>query len=495
MRYIGTVVLIIAAVALAGVLVTPARAEISFDVAYSNLNQHGSWLVSAQYGHVWQPREYNPNWNPYYDGHWVYTEMGWAWVSDYQWGAIPYHYGTWVADPNAGWVWIPGNIWAPSWVVFRTGSGYIGWAPVPPGFSVGMSIEFGGPSSFVYVSSRDFLAPRLRTSIIPMNRTNVFINNTTVVNNIVVQNNVVVNRGPDYRTVEKATGHAIREQRIESVARVAPFQHVSRAQLEFAPERAKHGLRAAEPVPASRPLPVADTQGSPARNTSPANARKTSAQASADQHAKTQANAKANADQHAKAQADAQASADQHAKTQANAKANADQHAKAQADAKASADQHAKTQANAKANADQHAKAQADAKATADQNAKKQANAQANADQHAKAQANAKATADQNAKKQANAKANADQHAKAQASAKATADQNAKKQANAKATADQNAKAQANAKANADQNAKAQADAKAKVDAKTKGKKDSPDKKDQSPDKPTTQGQKEGTRQ
>ena len=162
MKYIKTALVLTAAVAFAIALSQPTRADVSFDMAYSNLSQHGSWLLSAQYGHVWQPREYNRQWSPYYDGHWIYTDMGWAWVSDYPWGAIPYHYGTWVDDPSVGWVWIPGRIWAPAWVVFRTTPDYIGWAPVPPGFSVGISIDMGGPSSFVFVSSRDFLQPRLR---------------------------------------------------------------------------------------------------------------------------------------------------------------------------------------------------------------------------------------------------------------------------------------------------------------------------------------------
>jgi len=273
LRYVKAAVLAIAAVLLAGVLAQPARAEFSFDFAYSNLSQHGSWLVSAQYGRVWQPRVYNREWNPYYDGHWVYSDMGWTWVSDYEWGSIPYHYGTWVADPDAGWVWIPGNVWAPSWVVFRTGPDYIGWAPVPPGFSVGMSIDMGGASNFVFVSSHDFLAPRVRTSIIPMARANLFINNTTVVNNIVIQNNVVVNRGPDFRTVERATGRTIHEERIETVARVAPFDHVDRTQLAVDPERVRRGVRVAEPVPESRPLPVSDKRGNRGRsNTTPADA-------------------------------------------------------------------------------------------------------------------------------------------------------------------------------------------------------------------------------
>jgi hypothetical protein len=263
LRYVKTIVFAVAVVLLAGVAARPARAEVSFDFAYSNLSQHGSWLVSGQYGRVWQPREYTRDWNPYYDGHWVDTDMGWTWVSDYEWGSLPYHYGTWVSDPRYGWVWIPGEVWAPSWVVFRTSPEYIGWAPVPPGFSVGVSIEFGAPSSFIFVSSRDFMAPRLRTAIIPAARTNVFINNTTVINNIVIQNNVVINRGPDVRIIERAIGRPVQRQQIEQVARVAPFANVSRAQLAVTPERVKRGLRVAEPVPESRPLPVADSHGRP----------------------------------------------------------------------------------------------------------------------------------------------------------------------------------------------------------------------------------------
>ncbi len=257
MKTIQALLLAVATLLIAGATARPARADVSFDVAFSSLSSHGTWLVSAQYGHVWQPSVYDRDWNPYYDGHWVYTDMGWAWVSDYEWGAIPYHYGTWIADPRAGWVWIPGNVWAPSWVVFRTGPDYIGWAPVPPGFSVGMSVDFGA-SSFVFVSSHDFLAPRVRTLVVPGNRVGVIINNTTVVNSIVVQNNVVINRGPDVTVVERATGHSIRRERIENVARVAPFEHVSRAQLETTPERVKRGVRVDDPVPASRPLPTAD---------------------------------------------------------------------------------------------------------------------------------------------------------------------------------------------------------------------------------------------
>ena len=377
MRYFKAAFVVTAAAILAVALVRPARADVSFDLAYSNLNDHGSWLVSAQYGHVWQPREYNRGWNPYSDGHWIYTDMGWAWVSDYEWGALPYHYGTWVVDANAGWVWIPGTVWAPAWVVFRTTPDYIGWAPVPPGFSVGMSIDMGGPSSFIYVSSGNFLAPRLRGSIIPMERARGFMNNTTVVNNIVIQNNVVINRGPDYRSIERATGRTLREEHIENVARVAPYEHVTRTQLAMAPERVKQGVRVAEPVPASQPVPGANQHGRPndqaSRQPQPVavNPHENAQQNAAQQHQQQQQQQQQQ--QHARPQP-GPAPQQQHSKPQPDPRPQQQQaqHAKPQSDVPTpQQQQHAKPQPDVPPQQPQHAKAQPDPKAKKDQPEKK----------------------------------------------------------------------------------------------------------------------------
>jgi len=240
----------------AAVWPVPARAEVSFDFFFSNLSPHGSWQVSARYGRVWQPGVYSRDWNPYYDGHWVYADVGWTWVSDYEWGAIPYHYGTWVDDPEIGWSWVPGYVWAPSWVVFRTGPDYIGWAPVAPGFSVGVSANFGGSAAgpFVFVSTRDFLAPRVRSCIVPDSRTRTFIRNTRVVNTLAIERNVVVNRGPDTRIIERASGRKVRVVPIDRVPRVAPGRCVTRDQIAVNTRLAQRGLRVAEPVAApSRP--------------------------------------------------------------------------------------------------------------------------------------------------------------------------------------------------------------------------------------------------
>ena len=255
---LARVALIAASIVLVtGLFSPPAQAGISFSAFYSNLSPYGSWQVSAQYGRVWQPSVYYSGWNPYYDGNWVYSDYGWTWVSDYEWGAIPYHYGTWVADPYYGWVWVPGYTWAPSWVVFRTGPDYIGWAPVSPSFSVGVSFGFGVPtaSPFVFVPARSFCAPRVGHYFVPHSRTGVIINSTRIVNNLVVENNVVVNRGFNPRVVEKAGGRRVREVPIERVSRVVPGSRFNRAEIGIDSQRASRGLRAAEPVSAKSALP------------------------------------------------------------------------------------------------------------------------------------------------------------------------------------------------------------------------------------------------
>jgi len=244
-------VLLAAGWLVASLLATPAQAaNVSFDFFYSNLSPHGSWMVSSSYGNVWQPRVYTTGWNPYYDGRWEYTDIGWTWVSDYGWGAVPYHYGTSVMDPRLGWVWVPGYVWGPSWVVFRSDADYIGWAPVPPSYSVGMSFSSVSiaPSWYVFVPSQSFVTTHVRNVIVPRTQTNVIINRTKIVNNnITIQNNVVVNRGPDVRVVEQRSGRRIQAVPIERVRNVTATGTFSRDEIRVDPARVR-GRRVAEPV-------------------------------------------------------------------------------------------------------------------------------------------------------------------------------------------------------------------------------------------------------
>ena len=223
----------------------PARAfsEVSFEFFHSSLAPHGSWHVSGSFGRVWHPYEFASGWHPYSEGHWVYTDLGWTWASAYSWGAIPFHYGTWVIEPGLGWVWVPGYVWAPAWVVYRTGPSYIGWAPVAPSFSIGVSFhhhDYYEPDHFVFVARPPLLRARRVPLRGPGSRRRGIYNETTIINNnITIDNDVIVNRGLDVRRIERVAGRRPQRMRIDDVPRIAPggAREPRAAAQESAPKR------------------------------------------------------------------------------------------------------------------------------------------------------------------------------------------------------------------------------------------------------------------
>jgi uncharacterized protein DUF6600 len=265
MRRAVILVSVLAVVLFTGSISKPASADVSFSFFYSNLSSYGTWAVSAEYGRVWRPYDYEPGWNPYYDGHWVYTDYGWTWVSDYAWGAIPYHYGTWALDAYGGWIWIPGYVWAPSWVVFSSGPDYIGWAPVPPRFVVGASIGVNSfsPDRSVVVPARSFLAPHVGAYVVPRSKARVALSQTHIVDNISVQNHVVVNRGPDPRSIERAVGSSVRAVPISHVKRVVPDGQFDAAEIRADRHDRGAAPRATAPEPAHRSEPARPSGASP----------------------------------------------------------------------------------------------------------------------------------------------------------------------------------------------------------------------------------------
>ena len=153
----------------AAMLTTPACAQtdvhVGFDSFHDQLAPYGSWLYSDRWGMVWQPGDVPGDFRPYdTGGHWAYTdEYGWTWVSDYEWGAIAFHYGRWVNDPDDGWLWLPGYTWAPAWVIWRRNDQYVGWMPMPPNRSFlegnGISVSLGaggGAISFNWNDEPDY---------------------------------------------------------------------------------------------------------------------------------------------------------------------------------------------------------------------------------------------------------------------------------------------------------------------------------------------------
>lgn len=100
---------------------------------YSELDQYGDWINVSPYGEVWQPSVVDiSGWQPFYHGHWAWTNYGWAWVSYEPYGWLVYHYGNWDFQPEVGWFWIPGDVWSPAQVQWIEYGDYIGWAPFPP---------------------------------------------------------------------------------------------------------------------------------------------------------------------------------------------------------------------------------------------------------------------------------------------------------------------------------------------------------------------------
>jgi hypothetical protein len=145
-----------------------AEPAVNFPYFQEQLAPYGTWVDAPGYGQCWQPFGLPPGWRPYYDGgHWVYTDAGLYWQSDYPWGAIPFHYGRWAWAGRYGWIWAPGYEYAPAWVLWRHTGKYLGWAPLPygsvwvaagwweyRGVRVAVDYDFGlGPSFFVFINS------------------------------------------------------------------------------------------------------------------------------------------------------------------------------------------------------------------------------------------------------------------------------------------------------------------------------------------------------
>ena len=207
-------------------------ADMSIDFIYDNLSG-GNWIDVEGYGYGWQPDVVvrDPNWRPYSDGYWAYTDYGWTWVSYEDFGWATYHYGRWANLADYGWVWFPGEDldWGPAWVSWRTGGDYIGWAPLPPrgpgvvyeGQPIGGNVDVTfdiGPQYYNFCDVRFIGEPVLRDRIFPPVQNVTYITNTVNVTNIIVQNNIVYNYGPDYTVVNRYSSRPIQRLTIQREA-------------------------------------------------------------------------------------------------------------------------------------------------------------------------------------------------------------------------------------------------------------------------------------
>ena len=212
---------------------SPETEPVTVNYFYDTLSPYGNWVVVNGYGRCWRPTVvvYNSSWQPYCDhGHWVYTDCGWYWESDYAWGAT-FHYGRWFRDESFGWCWYPDTVWAPSWVTWRYSNNYCGWAPLPPrttyqagvgivynggGVSVGFSFGLGA-SCFTFVPTQRFCDPHPRNYCVAPAQLAQVYNNTTIINDYNVNNHTIVNRGIAVQNISAAARTPIRPVPIRQI--------------------------------------------------------------------------------------------------------------------------------------------------------------------------------------------------------------------------------------------------------------------------------------
>jgi hypothetical protein len=148
------------------------------------LAPYGEWIYTPEYGYAWRPYiDYYEDFRPYATrGNWVYTDLGWTWVSDYRWGWATFHYGRWFYDDYFGWMWLPGYEWAPAWVTWGVYNDYWAWAPMGPNIHVNINFGWHAPGFWwTMVPRRHFCSHNWYSHIY---HRPVQINNITIINNV-----------------------------------------------------------------------------------------------------------------------------------------------------------------------------------------------------------------------------------------------------------------------------------------------------------------------
>ena len=297
---------LLAGAPLLAVTAQPAQAQFSasigFDSFHATLSDYGDWLYSDRWGEVWRPlsQDRDDDWRPYWAGHWASTrEYGWTWISDEgDWGDITYHYGRWVYDPDDGWLWLPGYVWSPAWVVWRSSGPDVGWMPMPPdngflGPSFSISIGFGDwndiggyygysrwyGSSFdrarfgrlwTFVPGDRLADPGYRRYALARPQTINIIQNSRNITNYTVVNNVIVNRSVNTTVVNRG-GRAPQPVAANTVLRstrwVAPVNQGEQIQARARQDRPRgNGQVGSAPPPTPQQIRTLSTRAVPTLN-------------------------------------------------------------------------------------------------------------------------------------------------------------------------------------------------------------------------------------
>jgi hypothetical protein len=268
----------------------PAPVEdVSYQSFYDQLSPYGNWINYPGYGYVWSPNV-GPDFQPYAtNGNWIYTDAGWTWASDYNWGWAPFHYGRWFYENSYGWMWVPGNEWAPAWVSWRGGGDYYGWAPLGPSVSAEVALSnYNPPANYWNFVPRQYMGnPGWHSYYVSGARNVTIINNTTIINNYSGTNRAKYGYapGPDPNEVRRYSGNNFTPVQLRQAntpgARVSGSQYlIYQPRVSTAPvTRESVPGRPATPAPARyepfnkvRPSTQYPAYTPPANNPPPSNA-------------------------------------------------------------------------------------------------------------------------------------------------------------------------------------------------------------------------------
>ncbi|MDD5772938.1 MAG: hypothetical protein PHX78_05670 [bacterium] len=238
--------------------IIPEKADERIRYFYRDLDPYGEWIFHDTYNWTWRPYDMPIDWRPYTNGHWLYTDDGWVWVSDYSWGWACFHYGRWFYDDYYGWLWYPDTMWAPNWVVWRTGGDWIGWAPLPPRafWREGIGLEFSDHDaddlprhSFIFVRKKDFTDADIAHKIIePARNITIFKQTNIVRNSIKIINNRAVNHFPLEEDITKSVGHPVNHYKISEENSLINYGVKGNELHIFKPENKKESVRSEQPL-------------------------------------------------------------------------------------------------------------------------------------------------------------------------------------------------------------------------------------------------------
>ena len=239
-------------------------AYVSYNDFYQELAPYGQWIDDPQYGYVWSPDQ-DGSFRPYYtNGHWVMTEYGNTWVSDYPWGWACFHYGRWTFDNYYGWIWIPGTNWGPAWVCWRYGEGYYGWSPLGPGYDLNSSMDYTCPNDWWVFIPPQYLynGGYYRYWYGPHGNSNI-VHRTSIVNGRYTANGVSYVSGPHVKDVERVTGKPVQVYDLANGASRTTTVHNTTVKMyrpaEVRPSANVNGLRPAPPNVVVAPQPIKTT--------------------------------------------------------------------------------------------------------------------------------------------------------------------------------------------------------------------------------------------